>query len=62
VKKQVRLKYDENNKLFTCKTCIFMISQCTVLGVRNVSDKSCGENQNTHFMCGNPFPKIGGNV
>jgi len=26
--------------------------------MRNVSDKSCIENQNTHFMFGNCFPKI----
>jgi len=25
---------------------------------RNISDKSCRENQNTHFMFSNFFPKI----
>jgi len=26
--------------------------------MRNVSDKSCRENQNTHFVFTNVFPKI----
>jgi len=26
--------------------------------MKNVSDKSCSENQNTHFVFGNFFPKI----
>jgi len=26
--------------------------------MRNFSDKSCGENQNTHFMFNNLFPKV----
>jgi len=26
--------------------------------MRNVSDKSCKENQNTHFVFSNFFPKI----
>jgi len=26
--------------------------------MRNVSDKRCRENQNTHFMLNNFFPKI----
>jgi len=26
--------------------------------MRNVSDKSCGENHNTHFVFSNIFPKI----
>jgi len=26
--------------------------------MRNISDKSCKENQNTHFMFGNFFPWI----
>jgi len=37
----------------------FMIKYQTVLlTTRNVSDKSCTENQNTHFMFNNVFPKI----
>jgi hypothetical protein len=30
--------------------------------MRNVSDKSCRENQNTHFMLSKVFPKSGDNV
>jgi len=29
----------------------FIISRAFLLRMRNVSDKSCGENQNTHFVC-----------
>jgi len=29
-----------------------------LLGMRNVSDRSCRENQNTHFMFKNVYPKI----
>jgi hypothetical protein len=36
-----------------------MITSCWILlRMRNVSNKSCRENQNTHFMFDNPFPKI----
>ena len=36
--------------------CVFMIiSRWILLGMRNVSDKSCRENQNTHFMFSNSF-------
>jgi len=32
--------------------CTFMIvSRQILLGMRSVSDKICGENQSTHFMC-----------
>jgi len=30
--------------------CEFMICRCTFLRMINVSDRSCAENQNTHFM------------
>ena len=33
------------------------ISRSVLLGMRNVSDKSCAENQNTHFVFSN-FSKI----
>jgi hypothetical protein len=36
----------------------FIISRLILLRMRNVSDKSCRENQNTHFMFSNVFPKI----
>jgi len=32
-----------------------IISRSVLLRMRNVSDKSCGENQNTHFVFGNFF-------
>jgi hypothetical protein len=39
--------------------CTFMIiSRWFLLRIRNVSDKSCRENQNTHFISNNFFPKI----
>jgi hypothetical protein len=39
--------------------CTFMIiSRWFLLRIRNVSDKSCRENQNTNFMFNNFFPKI----
>ena len=39
--------------------CTFMaISRLILLRMRNVSDKSCRENQNTHFVFSNIFTKI----
>jgi len=39
--------------------CTFMIiSRRIIHRMRNVSGKSCRENQNTHFMFHNMFPKI----
>jgi hypothetical protein len=35
-----------------------IISRSVLLRMRNVSDKSCRENQNTHFVFGNTFSKI----
>jgi len=35
-----------------------VISRKILLRIRNVSDKSCGVNQNTHFVFSNFFPKI----
>jgi len=34
------------------------VSRPVLFGMRNVSDKSCTENQNKHFMFGNSFPNI----
>jgi hypothetical protein len=39
------------------KLCTFMIISPWVLRIRNVSDKSCRENQNAHFMFTNSFPE-----
>jgi len=39
--------------------CTFMtVSRLILYIMRNVSDKSCRENQNTHFVFNNIFPKI----
>jgi hypothetical protein len=39
--------------------CTFMMVSCWILlRIRNVLDKSCKENQNTHFMFSNFFLKI----
>ena len=35
-----------------------IISRSVLLRMRNVSDKSCRENQNKYFMFSNAFPKI----
>jgi hypothetical protein len=35
-----------------------IISRLILLGMRNVLDKSCRENQNTRFMFNNDFQKI----
>jgi len=40
---------DQYNLIF------FIISRSFLLRIKNVSDKSCRENQNTHFMCNNFF-------
>jgi hypothetical protein len=56
---QVSLKSDNNNRYFTWRSInIFIISRSFLFAMRNVSDKSCGENQNTHFVCSNFSPKI----
>jgi hypothetical protein len=48
---QVSLKYDNNNGTSHEAVCTFMIiSRSIRLRIRNVSDKSCRENQNTHFI------------
>jgi len=35
-----------------------IISRSFLIRTRNVTDKSCRENQNTHFVCNNFFSKI----
>jgi hypothetical protein len=50
-KAQFSLKSDNNNGTLRDDLCTFMIiSSWILLRNRNVSDKSCTENQNTHFM------------
>jgi len=49
---QVPLKSDKNSRYFAWRpTCIFIISPLVIFRMRNVSDTSCKEKQNTHFMC-----------
>jgi hypothetical protein len=58
MKMQVSLKSDKN-KLLHMKTSMFLIISCSfLLRMRNVSDRSCRENQNTHFKFNNFFLKI----
>jgi hypothetical protein len=41
------------------KKCAFMImSHSVLLRMRNVLDRSCRENHNTHFVFNNGLPKI----
>jgi len=37
---------------------LMIVSRRIILRMGNVSDKSCRENQNAHFMFSNFFPKI----
>jgi hypothetical protein len=51
---QVALKSDKNKGHFTWRSMyIFIISRSFLLRIRNVSDKSSTENQNTHFVFSN---------
>jgi len=56
---QILLKSDRNKGYFTWrKIYIFIISRLFLLRRRNVSDRSCRETQNTHFVFRNFFSKI----
>jgi hypothetical protein len=56
---KVLLKCDENTKYFTWRHFhIMMISRWILLRMGSVWDKSCRENQNTHFLFNNFFLKI----
>jgi hypothetical protein len=51
---KVSLKWDKNNGYFTWRPIhIFITSHSILLRKRQVSDKLCGENQNTHFKFNN---------
>ena len=53
---QFSLKSDKNKGYFTWRpTYILIISRSFLLRMRNVSDKSCRENQNTQFVFSNFF-------
>ena len=54
---QVLLNSDTNNGYFYADLRTFFItSRSVLLTMRNVSDKSCRENQNTYFVFNNIFP------
>jgi hypothetical protein len=53
---QVLLKSDKNNGYFTFMTKTPLL----LLRMRNISDKSCIENQDTHFMFNNFFSESRG--
>ena len=56
-KVQVSLEFDKNNGYFTLRHMhIYGNVSLTVLRMRNVSDNTCRENQNTHFMPYKPPP------
>jgi len=58
-----KVKFDENLTRITgtlheeLRYIFFVISRWIILRMRNVSDKSCRENQNTHFVFSNFFPQ-----
>jgi hypothetical protein len=55
---KISLQSDNNNGILHEDLCTFMaISRWILLRMRNVSDKSCTQNQNTHFMFNNFFRK-----
>ena len=56
---QVSLKSDKNGgRLTGTPMYIFITSRSVILIMRNVSDESCRENQNTHFVFSDCFSKI----
>ena len=55
---QVWLKSDNNNGYFTwVPIYIFIVSTSILFRIRNVSDNSCRENQNTHYLFNSFFFK-----
>ena len=55
---QVLLNSDRHNGLFHEDQFTFMIISRSVLIMRNVTDKSCRGNQNTHFVFNSLFSKL----
>jgi hypothetical protein len=56
---QVTLKSDKIKVCFTWRRFTFMaISRWFLIGMRNISNKSCRENRNTHFTLSDLFLKI----
>jgi hypothetical protein len=50
-------KSDKNNGCFTWRPIFMIISRSILLRMRNVSDRICRGNKNTHFMFNNYFLK-----
>jgi len=58
-KNQISVKSDKNNgTLLEDQYKVLIISRSFLLRMKNVSDKSYRETQNTHFMFDAFFPKI----
>jgi hypothetical protein len=58
-KTKVLLKFDKSNGTLLEDIFIFMTISCWfLLRMRNVLNKICRENKNTHFMSSDFFPKI----
>jgi len=53
----VLLKYDKKKRVPHVKTFV-ITSRSVLFRTRNVSNKICRENQNTHFVINNFFPNI----
>ena len=50
-KMQLSLQSGNNHRYFMCRPmCFYDYISLNFLGITNVSDKSCRENQNTHFL------------
>jgi hypothetical protein len=49
---------NDKDTLHKNKSTFMVISRSVLLRMRNVSDKSCRENQNTHFVLNKIFQKI----
>jgi len=55
---QVQLKCDKSTVHFTRRHVHSCDKISLIFFLRRNSDKSCRENENTHFMFNNVFPKI----
>jgi len=53
------IRSDKNNStLYADRYTLLVTPRSVLLRMRNVSDKSCRDNQNTHFVFNNIFTKI----
>jgi len=59
--RKFKCRYNQTKRkgtLHEYKSTFFIISRSVLFKMRHVSEKPCRENQNTHFMFANFFPKI----